>query len=433
MFPSSFQVEDAHRLSALQSAMNIWSLLLMNLDKSIFQQQFSRFNQRILFKSGRPFTTFKEGLAFDWENYKTPLRKRALERLDKSLMNPTNIGYGYILERLIEAIEIPQSKGLRDNNLVAWTNQWGPNGRAHKKLLGHEPGSPETRRLEDWVCGFFRDEISPEDAFGGFCDLAGKNYNLVAYLFFLKDSRKFMPINPNTFDKSFVSLGLNLKTSNKCSWSNYSSYLEALGLVQKALAEMDGLGDVRLLDAHTFCFLLETDQLTDPSPAPVKRGPRADSAGPAASPTETPDEPVRQEGQEEPNTDEGIEKPDSWNDVAKYLVGMTVRTVQNSNGQKELVTKKLKELWMGRADLNDHILLLLKQQHYRCKLTGIEFQTDRSLFDTEMYPSLDRIDSDGPYSEENTQMVCRFINRWKSAKSDDKFRKLISVVRGGPY
>jgi hypothetical protein len=46
-----------------------------------------------------------------------------------------------------------------------------------------------------------------------------------------------------------------------------------------------------------------------------------------------------------------------------------------------------------------------------------------------MLCSLDRIDSDGHYEEENLQIVCRFINRWKSDSDDAEFRRLVRLLQ----
>lgn len=47
-----------------------------------------------------------------------------------------------------------------------------------------------------------------------------------------------------------------------------------------------------------------------------------------------------------------------------------------------------------------------------------------------MLSSLDRIDSNGHYEEGNLQVVCRFINRWKSDSDDAEFRRLVRLLQG---
>ncbi len=48
---------------------------------------------------------------------------------------------------------------------------------------------------------------------------------------------------------------------------------------------------------------------------------------------------------------------------------------------------------------------------------GIDLQFHGQHSDKNLRPSLDRIDSEGHYVESNLQVVCQFINFWKSDKS----------------
>lgn len=80
----------------------------MAINAKTFQDQFAIFKEWILRKSNQPFTSFREGLAADWEGYKLPLREKALSRLASSFWSQTSVGSGQILRRLISAIEIPE-------------------------------------------------------------------------------------------------------------------------------------------------------------------------------------------------------------------------------------------------------------------------------------------------------------------------------------
>ena len=53
----------------------------------------------------------------------------------------------------------------------------------------------------------------------------GAKYDLLAYLFFIKDCSRFLPIRAKEFDKRFELLGVDFKTSFKCSWENYAQYI----------------------------------------------------------------------------------------------------------------------------------------------------------------------------------------------------------------
>jgi hypothetical protein len=57
-------------------------------------------------------------------------------------------------------------------------------------------------------------------------------YPLLAYLYFLLDEDRFMPIHPTAYDRAFRRLGVDLVTLRNCSWSNYLRYNAALGSVR---------------------------------------------------------------------------------------------------------------------------------------------------------------------------------------------------------
>ena len=71
------------------------------------------------------------------------------------------------------------------------------------------------------------------------------------------------------------------------------------------------------------------------------------------------------------------------------------------------------------------------EQEDRCALTGLPLGYDTDCDDAEMLASLDRIDSNGHYTPDNVQVVCRFINRWKGADNDHLVRRLIVALRDG--
>ena len=105
-------------------------------------------------------------------------------------------------------------------------------------------------------------------------------------------------------------------------------------------------------------------------------------------------------------------------------------TVQNARGQIAERRMKNKELRMNAAALEKLIASLLDLQGDRCALTGIPFHFHGPDADRNLLPSVDRIDSDGHYEAGNIQIVCQFINFWKSDTGDDEFRRLLMLVRG---
>jgi hypothetical protein len=221
----------------------------MRLSALTFQQRFLQFEERVRRRSrGKPFTSFREGLPADQEDYKEDVRNEGLRRLGFDKWKSADVGSGRILKQTINAIEID---GL--NNLVRWQNRWGHDNRSHRALLDARSSPSARRNFERWLLEFFRSLEEEANAFESFRRLAGDRYDLLAYLFFLKDWNRFMPIAPVTFDKAFKLQGIELVTRRRCSWDNYALYNAALVEVQDALRNVAGIPDARLIDAHSFC------------------------------------------------------------------------------------------------------------------------------------------------------------------------------------
>lgn len=371
------------------------------LKPTTFPAAFARFRRLIAANDkGHAFTNFQEGVAAAWEDYKPRLRKHALGILDPNTWTEADIGSGRILQRTIDAIEIHDSRVNQTNNLVFWQNRFGHANRDHHILLEAISDTRLRRELEGSLFGLFRGDADEGAVFDRLSKLTGAKYPLLAYLYFLKDMDRFTPISPSTFDRAFRSLGIELTTLRNCSWENYSQFNAALGEVQAALAQIDGIAKVRLIDAHSFCWMLE--RMEDQGSEANKPG-RKDA------------------GRILGGRDKSI--------VAMcYSVENTAR---NANGQTVERTVKNKELRMTSGELEKLLASLLDLQGNRCALTGIPFHFLGPDADKNLLPSVDRIDSDGHYEVGNLQIVCQFINFWKSDRDNEEFKRLLMLVRGG--
>lgn len=112
--------------------------------------------------------------------------------------------------------------------------------------------------------------------------------------------------------------------------------------------------------------------------------------------------------------------------AAARMTRTLMATVSQANGQ--IVERSVKEKTTTLSVLEWEKLLREKmgEQGDKCALTGLPIGYDKECEDTEMLASLDRIDSNGHYTPENVQIVCRFINRWKGADDDILVRRLLS-------
>lgn len=104
-------------------------------------------------------------------------------------------------------------------------------------------------------------------------------------------------------------------------------------------------------------------------------------------------------------------------------------TVSGANGQIIQKQVKNKDLLMSEEELVTYIDELIEAQGSFCKLSGLPLQFDGSETDQQLLASLDRIDSSRHYEKDNLQVVCRFINKWKSDMPDPEFRRLMDLVQ----
>jgi hypothetical protein len=106
-------------------------------------------------------------------------------------------------------------------------------------------------------------------------------------------------------------------------------------------------------------------------------------------------------------------------------------TVKASNAPPTLqAPKRKRSQFTNPLEFRSYVDALIELQDGRCAITEIPLQFDGEEDDIELTCSLDRIDSSGDYAPKNLQVVCKFVNRWKSAEADESFRRLISIVRG---
>lgn len=367
-----------------------------------FDAAFIRFQELVTAKSGKPFSSFDEGMAAVWESYKPRLREHALDILSAESWSLADIGTGRILDRTIEAIEIQDAGKNLINNLVFWQNRYGHANRDHRVLIEAQSSPAVRNAVEQALFDHFRTDRPDDESFEQIAELTGRKYPLAAYLFFLRDSARCMPIQPTGFDRAFQALGIEFSTLRQCNWENYEAYNAVLQDLRPRIGKAASLSNVRLVDAHSFCWIYSTL--------------------------------LKQEL-------EGALLPQPGTSGTGHIIGgkqksiIAMRysvedTVKNSNGQRVERTVKNKELRMAAAQLEDHIAALLELQDNKCALTGISLQFGGVGADQNLLPSVDRIDSNGHYEIGNLQIVCRFINFWKSDTDNDEFSRLLMLVRG---
>jgi len=376
----------------------------MSLDPASFRIAFDRFCVLIAARDqGHAFTNFREGLAAVWESYKPRLRDHARDLLAADSWLASEIGQGRILERTIAAIEIQDARKNLTNNLVFWINRFGHATRDHRALLEARDDKNASRAIEALLFDLYRGGADEGATFDRISELTGRKYPLLAYLFFLKDINRFMPIQPTGFDRAFRELGIDFATLRNCGWENYTRFNAILSDVRVALETVAGLKNIALIDAHSFCWIFATLL-------------KSASAGSAS------------DGRSGADTGRVLGARERAILNMKYSI---IQTVQQSRGQtvERTIQMKLKDLGMDEYALEKLLRELMHLQGDRCALTGIPFNlTDDP--DPNLLPSPDRIDSQGHYERGNLQIVCRFVNFWKGKTPNDEFTRLLTLVRG---
>ena len=220
-----------------------------NIDPYLFEKQYEAFKNFVEERSNVPFISFASHPYTDeQEGYKYQIYRTARDKLSFQTWKKSDIGSGKIILATIESIE------FQDNNLVQWQSRYGDDKRPHQPLFEAQGNSIKTKEIEGILFNLYH-KTDSEGSFNELLGIFGKKYALLAYLYFVKDSSKYLPIAPAYFDRTFELLGTDFKTSHLCSWENYSIYIDLIVNIKTLLAEALS-GEVSLLDAHSFAWML---------------------------------------------------------------------------------------------------------------------------------------------------------------------------------
>lgn len=219
------------------------------IDPYLFERQLAAFKKFVEEKADVSFVSFaSHPYTEQQEGYKYEIHRSARAALSFQTWKKIDVGSGKIIAATIQAIEVPKS------NLVTWDSRYGADARPHNPLYIAQTERTNIKEIESSLFKLYHESLD-EESFNELVEIFGKTYPLLAYLFFLKDRSKYLPIAPTTFDKAFANLGVDFKTSHRCSWENYSQYVGLIGELKVMLSETL-LTEVNLLDAHSFAWIL---------------------------------------------------------------------------------------------------------------------------------------------------------------------------------
>jgi predicted HNH restriction endonuclease len=219
----------------------------MKVNAKLLEQRFDDFVIFIRSK-GEEFDTFRSCQYFQKEEgYKEVIFKDARETITEAKWKQEDVGTGRIHKTLQVSIKekVIDNYVEVDNNLV---NNW--------RIKDNFSKFKSTRAFEQLLFDFYKDKgVKKERVFEELKNY-GHPYNLIAYLFFIKDKNAFLPISQEKFDKIFAEdLGItDFRTNSNASWDNYATFIDIIKEVKDFLRNKDR--STTLLDAHSFLWIL---------------------------------------------------------------------------------------------------------------------------------------------------------------------------------
>jgi len=167
------------------------------IDPYLFEKQFEAFHKYVEEQSDVPFVSFaSHPFTDEQEGYKYDIYRTARDNLAFQAWKESDIGSGEIIAATIESIE------FQSNNLVQWQSRYGDEKRPHHPLYEAKE-SPEKAKIIEKILFRLYHKSYVNDSFNELISIFGKKYALIAYLFFVKDSSKYLPIAPSYLDTAF--------------------------------------------------------------------------------------------------------------------------------------------------------------------------------------------------------------------------------------
>ncbi|MFD2543735.1 DUF3883 domain-containing protein [Lacinutrix gracilariae] len=216
---------------------------MIEINEKTFEYALTEFKNIVEKDTNEELVEFrKNSFINEHENYKYKVLEEAKNSLLTKTWKENEIGNGRILKAVKDSIQtnVIYNFETHQNNLIDWRK---------KDNFSKLKANPKNEKL---LFEFFKSKIKDEKAFDQFSEL-GFSYQLIAYLFFIKNSQKYLPISQTRFDLIFSSLNIDLKTSHNSSWENYQDFVGIIKQFQNYLKTK--FNGIELLDAHSFLWI----------------------------------------------------------------------------------------------------------------------------------------------------------------------------------
>ena len=229
-------------------------------DTARLVEKMMRFAAYVQHKDGHAGTiSFRDSNGFlgREEDYKSRIAEEARKALRFSEWKESWIGTGKIAECAAKAIS-KAGNLVFPNQKLAFQNCLNPQHPNYQK---------DAERV---LFDIYRNhECDDADAFTNAVATFGAKYDTIAFLFFIKDDTRFLPISPGHFDTGFSILEIDYKTSYSCSWENYRGFIEIIGDIRAVMEETLPMESTpRLIDAHSFVWVVQQNEFINWMPVP---------------------------------------------------------------------------------------------------------------------------------------------------------------------
>lgn len=168
-------------------------------------------------------------------------------------------------------MRIGKNEGYKYNDIENWKKRLEQPGRYVDKVTD---ASSETNLMDYHQENFIKDKLSDEQeealeaalqllytgnndpvAFGQIVKTVGKSFDVLGFMFFLKDPEIYMPVRSQRFDDRFKLLSVDSQLTGNCSWEKYQQYNDWVREVQ-AFLQQNLNPVVTMIDAHSFLWVL---------------------------------------------------------------------------------------------------------------------------------------------------------------------------------
>ena len=221
-------------------------------DAAKLVEQLSRFTSFVHYMDGQSgYISFRDSTSFlgREEDYKTYIAEEARRELKFADWTESWVGSGKIATSAMKAM-------AKAGNLVNKNQQIDFKNRLN-------PEHPNFRKdAERVLFDIYRNPLCSDSlAFENAVATFGAKYDTIAFLFFVKDDTRFLPISTGHFDAGFKILNIDYTTKFRCSWENYRGFINIIMEIRAIMEDMLPMhGIPRLIDAHSFVWVIQEER-----------------------------------------------------------------------------------------------------------------------------------------------------------------------------